>query len=146
LIAGDGPGRAVLHELVSRSRVRGQIEFRGHVPEERVEALWSRATLFAMPSLREGFGLAYIEAMRHALPVLASVHDAAPEINLDGITGHNVDLGRPGALVDRLVHLLRDRDAARALGRAGQARWREHFTYSAFRRRFAPLLDELFAL
>ena len=62
-----------------------EIEFRGFVPDEQIEDVWASATLFAMPGVMEGFGLVYIEAMRHGLPVIASVHDAAPEINLDGI-------------------------------------------------------------
>jgi phosphatidylinositol alpha-1,6-mannosyltransferase len=72
-----------------------------------------------MPSRGEGFGLIYIEAMRRGLPVIASVHDAAPEVNLDNVTGYNVDLDRPDELPDRITRLLGDPDHAAALGRAG---------------------------
>jgi len=96
-----------------------------------------------MPSRGEGFGLAYVEAMRHGIPVVASVHDAAPEINVDGETGYNVDLEQRDALLDRVVHLLRNRDHARELGAAGQRRWSEHFRYGAFRERFLPELQTL---
>jgi phosphatidyl-myo-inositol dimannoside synthase len=88
----------------------------------------------------------YIEAMRHGLPVVASVHDAGQEVNLDGRTGYNVNLDRPDELPDRLIHLLRDPDHAAALGAAGQRRWAEHFRYSAFRERFRPHLREFLAL
>jgi phosphatidylinositol alpha-1,6-mannosyltransferase len=74
--------------------------------------------------------------------VIASVHDAAPEINVDGEPGYNIDLERPGVLADRLVHLLRDRDLTARLGAAGQRRWAQHFRYSAFRARFLSLLEE----
>jgi phosphatidylinositol alpha-1,6-mannosyltransferase len=96
-----------------------------------------------MPSRAEGFGLVYIEAMRHAVPVIGSVHDAAAEINLDGITGFNVDLDRPDDLPERIIHLLRETARAAQLGRNGQARWLEHFCYSRFRDRFRPYLLEL---
>ena len=69
-----------------------------------------------------------------------SVHDAAPEINLDGRTGFNVDLDKAGELQERLIQLLTNPRQAEALGRAGQERWAEHFRYRAFRARFAPLL------
>jgi phosphatidylinositol alpha-1,6-mannosyltransferase len=95
-----------------------------------------------MPSRGEGFGLVYVEAMRHGVPVIASVHDAAPEINLDGETGYNVDLARPADLAERIIHLLRDRDWAARLGANGRRRWERHFRFSAFCERFVPLVTE----
>jgi phosphatidylinositol alpha-1,6-mannosyltransferase len=142
LIAGRGPGLDALRQQAATTRGGGGgIEFLGFVPDERVDELWARADVFAMPSRGEGFGLVYIEAMRHGVPVIGSVHDAAPEVNLDGQTGYNVNLDRDGELTERLVPLLRDPGAARALGAAGRRRWREEFCYSAFRRRFLPHLE-----
>jgi phosphatidylinositol alpha-1,6-mannosyltransferase len=146
LIAGSGAGAGLIAGLAEASSARANIELRGFVPESEIEALWRQADVLAMPSRGEGFGLAYIEAMRQGLPVVASVHDAAPEINLDSITGYNVDLNVPSQLTDRLVQLLRDRDHAKKLGAAGRERWRTHFTYSAFRERFSPILDRLLSL
>ena len=146
VVVGRGPG---LQSLEARARASGSgssICFKGFVPEAQLEDVWATASVFAMPSLGEGFGLVYIEAMRHAVPVVASMHDAAPEVNLEGETGYNVDLAKPGQLADRLVHLLRNRDHAAALGRAGQSRWREHFRYGAFRERFLPHLRQLLAM
>jgi phosphatidylinositol alpha-1,6-mannosyltransferase len=142
VIVGRGPGLGELRERAAR-RAPDRIEFTGFVPDEELEALWARATVFAMPSRWEGFGLTYVEAMRHAVPVIASVHDAAPEINLDGQTGYNVDLEKPAELPERLVHLLRDRDHAAALGRNGYRRWMESFRFRHFRQRFAGVLGEL---
>ena len=115
----------------------------GFVPEAELAELYRRAWLFAMPSRGEGFGVAYIEAMRHGLPVLGSVHDAAPEVNLHGETGYNVDLDVPSALGDRVVRLLADPLALRQLGERGRARWQSHFCYAAFARRFSPHLAAL---
>ena len=145
LIAGDGPGRDVIRAWRNASPVREQIELLGFVPEASLPALWSRARVFAMPSRGEGFGLAYIEAMRHGLPTVASVHDAAIEVNEDGVTGYNVDLERSGDLPERLIHLLREPAECARMGEAGRARWRRHFRFSAFRERFRPLLARLLA-
>ena len=110
-----------------------------------MEAVWAETSAFAMPSRGEGFGLVYIEAMRHGLPVIGSVHDAAPEVNLEGQTGYNVNLDRPEELPERIIHLLKEPDHAAALGQNGRQRWTEHFCYSAFRNRFSPLLAEFLA-
>jgi phosphatidylinositol alpha-1,6-mannosyltransferase len=145
-IVGTGDGAAAYKAMAGCLPCADRIEFRGFVPDAEMDDIWSRASVFAMPSRGEGFGLVYIEAMRHGLPVIASIHDAAPEINLDGCTGYNVDLDRPGELAEKIIYLLRNRDRAAELGGNGQRRWHEHFRYSAFRDRFLPILNDFLSL
>ncbi|TNE48732.1 MAG: glycosyltransferase family 1 protein [Deltaproteobacteria bacterium] len=142
VVAGGGPGRDEYRKLGAASPVASHIEFPGFVPEEELAALWNESSLFAMPSRGEGFGLVYIEAMRQGIPVLGSVHDAAQEVNVDGVTGFNVNLDQPGELAGRVVELLSNEALLLEMGQNGQQRWLNHFTYSAFRDRFAPLLKE----
>jgi phosphatidylinositol alpha-1,6-mannosyltransferase len=82
--------------------------------------------------------------MRWGLPVVASIHDAGGEINVDGSTGYNVNLDRRDELVDRLVHLLREDTIAREFGQNAQARWKEHFSMGAFRSRFLAVTRDFF--
>lgn len=140
VIAGDGPGRAALQEMAVASSCTAQIDFKGFVPEHEMASLWGSASVFAMPSRGEGFGLVYIEAMRQGLPVIASIHDAAQEINVDGQTGFNVDLGEPDALPECLVHLLKTPTASEKLGKAARNRWEKHFRFHCFRDRFSQYL------
>ena len=85
----------LLRAQADASAAASNIEFTGFLPQGQIDALWSRAHVFAMPSRQEGFGLVYIEAMRRGLPVIASTQDAGQEINLHGVTGFNADT-RPG--------------------------------------------------
>jgi phosphatidylinositol alpha-1,6-mannosyltransferase len=144
-IVGDGPGRAALESFAARRGAGKTVVFEGFVTEERLDELYARSTAFAMPSRGEGFGLVYIEAMRHGLPVVASVHDAAPEIVLDGETGFTVDLDAPGHLANRLIRLLREPDLAARFGTAARLRWAEHFRFSCFRTRFGDILSRFLA-
>jgi phosphatidylinositol alpha-1,6-mannosyltransferase len=142
LIVGGGPRREAFQQLAAASTAAKHITFTGLVPSEQLPDVWAQGHVFVMPSRGEGFGLVYIEAMRQGLPVVASVHDAAPEINLEGVTGHNVNLDRPDELPGRLIDLLGAPTRAAELGRNGQRRWAEHFCYRAFRARFLPLLRD----
>lgn len=142
VIVGGGSAQADVQALAQASPAAGSIELKGFLAEDGLEAMWREAHVFAMPSRGEGFGLTYIEAMRHGLPVIASVHDAGQEINLHGETGYNVNLDDPDALPDRLVTLLRSPDLLREMGQAGLARWRSLFRYDHFKQR---LLAELAA-
>ena len=123
LIVGTGEGFVELRRKAAASPVSKNIELRGFVPESKLGEVWREANLLAMPSRGEGFGLVYIEAMNHGLPIIASIHDAAPEINIDGVTGYNVDLDGRDELTERLVQLLKDPDHAKTLGENGQRRW-----------------------
>lgn len=143
LIVGDGPGGAWIDGLIAASPVRASIERAGFVPERELQRVLTASAALAMPSRGEGFGLAYVEAMRHGLPVIGSVHDAAREINLDGVTGFNVDLDRPGELARRVIDVLAQPELAAALGRGAHARWREHMRFTRFAERFRPLLRSL---
>jgi phosphatidyl-myo-inositol dimannoside synthase len=141
-IVGEGSDRPALEQHAAESSARERITFHGLVPESDLERFYAEATVFCMPSRGEGFGLVYVEAMRHGLPVVASVHDAGSEVVVDGETGYTVNLDRPEELPERLIHLLKNPDHAAAMGRQGQRRWTEHFSYSAFRDRLRPILHE----
>ena len=142
LIAGGGDGLDLLRARAGASAAASNIEFTGFLPQGEMDALWSRAHVFAMPSRQEGFGLVYIEAMRRGVPVIASTQDAGQEINLDGVTGYNVDLEQEGELARRTIELLSDKVLARQFGENGREHWRANFCFSAFRRRMEPILTE----
>jgi phosphatidylinositol alpha-1,6-mannosyltransferase len=143
VIVGAGPDAERLRKLAAASPAAKNIDCLGFVPEEDMAALWRRTHVFAMPSRGEGFGLVYIEAMRYGVPVIASIHDAGQEVNIDGETGYNVSLDRRGELDDRLVELLSSPSLLSRMGAAGQARWHKHFRFSAFKQRFLPIIDSL---
>jgi phosphatidylinositol alpha-1,6-mannosyltransferase len=98
-----------------------------------------------MPSRGEGFGLVYIEAMRWGVPVVTSIHDGGQEVNVHNKTGCNMNLDRQVELAERIVELLQNSDRAAEFGSAGRDQWRTHFRFSAFRERFAPLVDRVVA-
>lgn len=136
VIAGGGNALEEIRSLARSSPAADRIDVLGFVPEDRMAELFLAAHVFAMPSRQEGFGLVYVEAMRYGLPVIASIHDAGQEVNVDGETGFNVDLDRDGTLPARLIELLGDPARAQEMGRAGFSRWEREFTFSSFARRF----------
>ncbi|BGE83712.1 MULTISPECIES: glycosyltransferase family 4 protein [Methylosinus] len=142
VIAGSGTGFAALRAKVAGSSAAGSIDLLGHVPEPDMPALFASAHVFAMPSRQEGFGVVYAEAMRHGLPVVASREDAGCEINVDGETGYNVSALDQPMLAETLIALLREPDRCATLGEAAFERWRRHFRYSCFARRFLDIWNE----
>ncbi len=136
MIIGAGPSLEMHRSLAASSTAAEFIKVVGFEPDSALPERWRRTVIFAMPSRGEGFGLAYIEAMRWGVPVIASIHDAGQEVNLNDVTGFNVNLDRKDELRDAVIALLRDRDMAARMGAAGHRRWRKSFCYGAFRDRF----------
>ncbi len=140
VIVGSGTGKDSIITHAANSSASTNIDVKGFLSEAELAQVWSQAHVFAMPSRGEGFGLVYIEAMRHGIPVIASVHDAGQEVNLDGVTGYNIDLNSKDALEERLIDLLGNPDRSSNMGRAGQERWQAEFRYSAFKNRLIEVL------
>jgi phosphatidylinositol alpha-1,6-mannosyltransferase len=112
------------------------------VSDDDRRALYQHAALFAMPSRREGFGLVYLEAMASRLPCVGSVHDAAPEVIVDGETGLLVDQGDIGGMARQIADLLTDPDRRERMGQAGHRRFASAFTYDAFARRLSATVRD----
>lgn len=67
-------------EILERARQNQRITIAGYVSDQDLEDLYSRAALFAFPSLDEGFGMPVLDAMARGIPVLTSNKSALPEV------------------------------------------------------------------
>lgn len=143
VIAGQGDDLPRYQKKARDLGIDRSVVFAGRVTEATLHALYQRVAAFAMPSRAEGFGLVYLEAMSHRLPVLASTADAATEIVVDGETGFLIDPNNRPALVDRLVRLLENASLRERLGNAGYARWQAQFSYNRFQTRLEEILRPL---
>jgi glycosyltransferase involved in cell wall biosynthesis len=128
-VAGDGPDRPRLEAAVARLGLLGAVRLLG--AREDIPALLARAPVFALSTRYEGLGVAILEAMALARPVVASAVGGVPEAVAGGETGLLVPPGDPGALASALEALHADPARARALGEAGLARVRARFTIEA---------------
>jgi phosphatidylinositol alpha-1,6-mannosyltransferase len=142
---GDGDDVPRLQQKAHELGIGQETIFTGFVPADELHAWYDAASVFAMPSRGEGFGLVYLEAMSHGLPCIGSVHDAAGEIIEDGVTGHLVNQSDPRELGAALLGLLTNRERRTDMGAAGLRRFERHFSYDAFSRRMVSLLEEAFA-
>ncbi len=122
----DGYGAAEELRAVEESPRRSDIQLLGYVPAADLEGLYSRARIFAFPSLDEGFGMPVLDAMAHGVPVVTSTSSALPEVAGDAAL--LVDPKDTDALGDALTRLaaddaLREGLARRGLDRARQFTW-----------------------
>jgi glycosyltransferase involved in cell wall biosynthesis len=78
--APTGYGAPDILERIAASPARERITVSGYIPSEKLDRLYNRASIFAFPSLDEGFGIPVLEAMAHGVPVVTSNRSALPEV------------------------------------------------------------------
>ncbi len=91
LLIGDGPERSHAETMCRELDICDNIRFLGKL--EAVEEVLSVADLFLMPSEKESFGLAALEAMACEVPVISSNTGGIPELNIQGVTGFLSNVG-----------------------------------------------------
>jgi len=91
LLVGDGPERSNIEQLCRDLGTCDDIRFLGKL--EAVEEVLSVADLFIMPSEKESFGLAALEAMACEVPVISTNTGGLPELNIHGKTGYMSNVG-----------------------------------------------------
>ena len=122
------------------------VEWLGVVEDrQRVRELFEEASVFVMPSNYEPWGNVFLEAMASGIPSVGADTCAMPEIILHGDTGLLAPPGDSAVLARALIDLLGDASAAEAMGRAGQDRIREGWTWDAVVERMAPAIDAVLA-
>jgi len=132
-IAGDGP---------LRERVPGAL---GFVPHDELGPLYDRAAVVAVPSRREGFGVACAEAMAHGRPVVAAAVGGLLDLVVDEETGLLVPPGDVGALRKALRRLLADEELRARLGANARRRAEETLSWERVTDRTLAAYEEALA-
>lgn len=91
LMIGDGPERAKAESMCKELNIDADVRFLGKL--EAIEEVLSVADLFLMPSEKESFGLAALEAMACEVPLISSNAGGLPELNVQGVTGFMSEVG-----------------------------------------------------
>lgn len=138
LAGSEGYGGAAIADRIAASPRRTDIETPGYVGELELDALYARASIFAFPSLDEGFGMPVLDAMARGVPVITSNRSALPEVAGDAAL--MVDPERCDEIASALLRLTGDeglrRDlAARGIERVATFTWRNavELTWQVYR-------------
>lgn len=140
-VVGGGPELPRLRRLARRLGLGAGVRFLGELPGRGdVRREYFAADVFCLPTLQEGFGIVFLEAMAAGLPIVASSAGAVPEVVPDGRAGFLVDPRNPRALAEALLRLIGDDRLRARMGAAGRRRARR-FAWPRVARSFLQALD-----
>jgi N-acetyl-alpha-D-glucosaminyl L-malate synthase BshA len=108
LLVGDGPERGRIEGMCRDCGDCDDIRFLGKL--DAVEEVLSVADLFVMPSEKESFGLAALEAMACEVPVISSNAGGLPELNLHGFSGYLSNIGDVDSMTKFALEILDDKN------------------------------------
>ncbi|HPP12013.1 MAG TPA: glycosyltransferase, partial [bacterium] len=120
LLVGEGILRRKLQTLAAAHKIRDRVIFAGLVPPEEIPEYVAAMDIVAHTSLREGLPRAVAQGLAGGKPVVAFDVDGARELVKDGQTGYLVPARDNNTLIARLLHLLKNPQAAEAMGQAGR--------------------------
>ena len=123
LLIGDGPERPAIESLCRELGTCNDVRFLGKISD--VEEVLSVSDLFLMPSEKESFGLAGLEAMACEVPVVSSDVGGLPEMNKDGFSGFTCPVGDVDMMVEKALIILSSDDILLKFKKQALARAKE---------------------
>ncbi len=108
-ILGTGPLKDHLMQVSDQLNLKGRVKFEGFVDHKDMPPFLHQADIFIRPSLSEGMGNSFIEAMAAGLPVIATPVGGIPDFLKDGETGLFVEPKSPRLIAFQVQKLISDR-------------------------------------
>jgi len=139
-IAGDGGLRPDLEQFAQARGLASSVRFWGQISENQKEQLIQQSRCLVLPSRGEGFGIVYLEAMRHGRPCLVSDRDAGREVIHPPEAGLAVNPDAPHEIADAVTRLLGPGDEWYQWSQQARRRYETQFTAQHFRDRLNAAL------
>lgn len=125
VIVGEGVQKEELEKMREALGLSKFIIFAGRILDQDLPNYYALGDVFVLPTLYEGFGIVYLEAMACGLPIISTRVGAVPEVV--GDCGVLIEPRRPDLLAREILALLADANRRRALSQCGLAKIREKF-------------------
>lgn len=120
----------------------GSCEVVGRIPLSKVSDYYKEASIFCLPTNLEPFGIVFLEAFAHGLPVVATRIGAIPDFVVDGETGLLVTPGNHDELVTQLDRLLADPSLCERMGKNGRRLALERYSWECTGGRIAATIRQ----
>ncbi len=137
IMVGEGPEREMAEDLVFELGIQNKVVFLGQSNE--VDKILCFSDLFLLPSEKESFGLAALEAMINSVPVISTNTGGLPEVNVHGVSGFLSNVGDIDDMAANAVSILSNNDT---LDRFKRNAWQRAKIFDI--EKIVPLYEELY--
>ena len=106
IMVGDGPDKKKAKEFLRKNNLKNKVIFLGKTNE--VDEILCSSDLFLLPSEKESFGLAALEAMALKVPVISTNTGGLKDLNINGNSGYTSDIGDIDSMAENAIKILSD--------------------------------------
>lgn len=106
IMVGDGPDKKKAKEFLRKNNLKNKVIFLGKTNE--VDEILCSSDLFLLPSEKESFGLAALEAMALKVPVISTNTGGLKDLNINGNSGYTSDVGDIDSMAENAIKILTD--------------------------------------
>lgn len=140
VIVGDGTDYKRLEKLANDLDISNKVIFTGQLTDDLLVAYYKACDVFVLPSLGEGFGIVFLEAMYYGKPCIGAKAGGIPEVIDDGKTGFLCEGNSVSEITKYIVQLLQDGGLCQVMGGRGRKKLEKEFLFKSFRERLEKIL------
>jgi phosphatidyl-myo-inositol dimannoside synthase len=139
ILAGgyEASEKEYIDEMVAKFGLQNNVIITGFLAEEELAAHFELADIYVMPSVKEGFGIVFVEAMYYGTPVIAGNADGSTDALLQGELGLLIEPDKPKAITEAIQKMIKNRKAYEP----NHDLLMDNFGYENYKRRLEEMLE-----
>ena len=114
----------------------------GKIPIQEISKFYDSASIFCLPTIREPFGVVFIEAMNYALPIIANNIGCLPDLVINDFNGYLIN-NNINDYTEAICKLLSNPDKCREMGENGYQYSQSNFTWEVVGKRIKQKITEV---
>jgi glycosyltransferase involved in cell wall biosynthesis len=127
LIAGDGPEKDYLQQIVRENGLEQRVAFLGYISDGDKFRYLAVSDLFVLTSLHEGFGIVFMEAMHAGLPVVATNHGGQVDLLTQNENAILIDVGDVNACSSAIIRFEKDKNLYKKCSMNNKKRIKDYY-------------------
>jgi len=143
IIVGSGPLEKDTRRSIKDLDMEGQVIMTGYQSPENVADYLSKAKVFVRPSLSEGLGTAFLEAMAAGLPIIGTPVGGIPDFLKDGETGLFCKVSDPKDLAEKIVRIFKDEQLREKIISNAKTLVAEKYDWNIIAKKFAQIYGRI---
>lgn len=143
LILGTGELEKELKKSTAKLALDHRVTFLGYITRDQMPPYLHISEIFIRPSLTEGQGISFLEAMAAGIPVIATPVGGIPEFLTDGETGLFCEVQNPRSIAQKVTKLMKDRESYEYITRRASELVREKYQWDPIAQKMKELFDKI---
>lgn len=143
IVAGEGEDREMIEKLADELQVRDRVQLLGNRGQEELPKILQSADIFCRPSLSEGLGISFLEAMAAGVPVIASPVGGIPDFLKNGETGLFCESRNPESIARAAKLLAEDPNLRLHITKEARRMMEDIYTWDHIAPKISALLEHL---